>query len=186
MTDNNQTEGNQDSNLSSSGTSQPLTADALKVLQSQVEAITKQIKDADTRWQSDKDRRIPHIEEEVSSLRKTIEDAMKLGKSGATVDEIEEQIKLKRLLSQVDAEGNLISQRRLDIPAGNQTTEAQRIAKEAGLNMNDKDIADAVANIDALPDQTGNAGKVLTTDGSTASWQEPQGGGTKIIIKRYN
>lgn len=49
-----------------------------------------------------------------------------------------------------------------------------------------EDIADAVANIDALPDQTGNAGKVLTTDGSTASWQEPQGGGTKIIIKRYN
>ncbi len=47
-------------------------------------------------------------------------------------------------------------------------------------------IADAVANIDALPDQTGNAGKVLTTDGSTASWQEPQDGGTKVIIKRYN
>jgi hypothetical protein len=47
-------------------------------------------------------------------------------------------------------------------------------------------ISDAVANIDALPDQSGNAGKVLTTDGSTASWQEPQGGGTKVIIKRYN
>lgn len=46
-------------------------------------------------------------------------------------------------------------------------------------------IADAVSNIDALPDQTGNAGKVLTTDGSTASWQAPQGGGTKVIIKRY-
>lgn len=46
-------------------------------------------------------------------------------------------------------------------------------------------ISDAVANIDALPDQSGNAGKVLTTDGSTASWQEPQGG-AKIIIKRYN
>lgn len=25
---------------------------------------------------------------------------------------------------------------------------------------------------DLLPDQTGNAGKVLTTDGSTVSWQE--------------
>ena len=47
-------------------------------------------------------------------------------------------------------------------------------------------IADAVSNIDALPDQTGNAGKVLTTDGTTASWQEPQGGGTKVIIKRYS
>ena len=46
-------------------------------------------------------------------------------------------------------------------------------------------IADAVSNIDALPDQTGNAGKVLTTDGAAASWQAPQGGGTKVIIKRY-
>lgn len=27
----------------------------------------------------------------------------------------------------------------------------------------------------SLPDQTGNAGKVLTTDGETASWQEPSG-----------
>ena len=41
-----------------------------------------------------------------------------------------------------------------------------------------------LANIDALPDQSGNAGKVLTTDGSTASWQEPQGG-TKVIIREW-
>lgn len=47
-------------------------------------------------------------------------------------------------------------------------------------------ISDAVANIDALPDQSGNAGKVLTTDGSTASWQEAPASGTKVIIKRYN
>lgn len=46
-------------------------------------------------------------------------------------------------------------------------------------------IADAVANIDALPDQTGNAGKVLTTDGTTASWQDPTGG-TTITIKEYD
>lgn len=45
-------------------------------------------------------------------------------------------------------------------------------------------IADAVANIDALPDQTGNAGKVLTTDGTTASWQEPAGG-TKVIFREW-
>jgi hypothetical protein len=32
-------------------------------------------------------------------------------------------------------------------------------------------------NIDALPDQTGNAGKYLTTDGSTASWDTVEGGG---------
>ena len=46
-------------------------------------------------------------------------------------------------------------------------------------------ISDAVANIDALPDQTGNAGKVLMTDGDKASWQDAPAGGTKVIIKRY-
>lgn len=38
---------------------------------------------------------------------------------------------------------------------------------------------------EALPDQNGNAGKVLTTDGETASWQEPAVY-TRITIKRYN
>jgi hypothetical protein len=34
------------------------------------------------------------------------------------------------------------------------------------------DFSDAVVvGIDALPDQTGNDGKYLTTDGNTASWQ---------------
>lgn len=32
-------------------------------------------------------------------------------------------------------------------------------------------------DIDALPDQTGNSGKYLTTDGSTASWGELSNGG---------
>jgi len=46
-------------------------------------------------------------------------------------------------------------------------------------------ITDAVSNIDALPNQAGNAGKVLTTDGSTASWQDPSGG-TTITLKEYD
>lgn len=33
------------------------------------------------------------------------------------------------------------------------------------------EVDDLIANIDALPDQTGNSGKYLSTDGSTASWQ---------------
>lgn len=41
-------------------------------------------------------------------------------------------------------------------------------------------IADAMANVDALPDQTGNAGKVLTTDGANAGWTEMPG----LIIRR--
>lgn len=35
-----------------------------------------------------------------------------------------------------------------------------------------------------LPDQTGNAGKVLTTDGTTASWQAPSGG-TRVIFREW-
>lgn len=41
-------------------------------------------------------------------------------------------------------------------------------------------IADAMANVDALPDQTGNMGKVLTTDGANAGWTEMPG----LIIRR--
>lgn len=56
------------------------------------------------------------------------------------------------------------------------------IPAKSGTVALTEDVADAVANIDALPDQTGNAGKVLTTDGSTASWQEPQGGGNFLPL----
>lgn len=41
------------------------------------------------------------------------------------------------------------------------------------------DFTSATVNgIDALPSQTGQSGKYLTTDGSTASWAEVSGGGT--------
>lgn len=68
----------------------------------------------------------------------------------------------------------------------------------AGMGENDFGIAtdvefytanevdDKLANIDALPDQTGNTGKVLMTDGASASWQEAPSGGAKITIKRYS
>lgn len=36
---------------------------------------------------------------------------------------------------------------------------------------------------DTLPDQTGQAGKVLTTDGNTASWQDPPGDVTSVNTK---
>ena len=45
-------------------------------------------------------------------------------------------------------------------------------------------LLEDLANIDALPDQTGNAGKVLMTDGERASWQEPAGG-TKVIFREW-
>lgn len=37
-------------------------------------------------------------------------------------------------------------------------------------------VQTAIAGFEALPDQTGNAGKYLTTDGTTASWGEVVGG----------
>ena len=48
-----------------------------------------------------------------------------------------------------------------------------------GTNANlVKQIVDeAIANIESLPDQTGNSGKFLTTDGTTASWGTPAGSG---------
>lgn len=45
-------------------------------------------------------------------------------------------------------------------------------------------LVEDLENIDALPDQTGNAGKVLMTDGEQASWQEPAGG-TKVIFREW-
>lgn len=45
-------------------------------------------------------------------------------------------------------------------------------------------LLEDLENIDALPDQTGNAGKVLMTDGEQASWQEPAGG-TKVIFREW-
>lgn len=50
--------------------------------------------------------------------------------------------------------------------------------------VNATQLSEAIAEFEALPDQTGNAGKVLTTDGTTASWQEPAGG-TKVIFREW-
>lgn len=45
-----------------------------------------------------------------------------------------------------------------------------------GLKIGDNLIADATGNV--LPSQTGNSGKYLTTDGTTASWATVSGGAT--------
>lgn len=47
-------------------------------------------------------------------------------------------------------------------------------------------VDNAIAEFESFPDQTGNAGKFLMTDGTQASWQETPASGTKVIIKRYN
>lgn len=45
-------------------------------------------------------------------------------------------------------------------------------------------VAAAISSFEALPDQTGNAGKFLKTDGSKASWEKVPQAGTKVIIRR--
>lgn len=143
MADETMTEGKSPKEQSTPKDSQPLTADALTTLQSQWEERTKQmIQEAESRWQSDKDRRIPKIEQEQSNLRKTIEEVLNQG-GNKSVDEIERTIKLNRLLDVVDDKGNLPNLK-LDMPKVEQSSEAQRIAKELNLDLNDKDIAEAV------------------------------------------
>jgi len=41
-------------------------------------------------------------------------------------------------------------------------------------------VSTAISNIDALPDQTGNSGKFLTTNGSAASWATVSAGGGTV------
>ena len=45
-------------------------------------------------------------------------------------------------------------------------------------------VDDGVTIDDLLPDQSGNAGKVLETDGTNASWQTPSGGGAWTHITK--
>ena len=45
-------------------------------------------------------------------------------------------------------------------------------------------VAAAISSFEALPDQMGNAGKFLKTDGSKASWEKVPQAGTKVIIRR--
>lgn len=42
----------------------------------------------------------------------------------------------------------------------------------ATLDVDGQVPLNQLGNVDALPSQTGNSGKYLTTDGTTASWQE--------------
>lgn len=40
----------------------------------------------------------------------------------------------------------------------------------------------SIANVDALPSQTGNSGKYLTTDGTTASWATVEAGFNPFLL----
>lgn len=53
-------------------------------------------------------------------------------------------------------------------------THTTEIATKADANVTytQSQVDTLINNIDALPSQTGNAGKLLGTDGTTASWQQ--------------
>ena len=69
------------------------------------------------------------------------------------------------------------------LPADRQVTWNEIVGKpdisQGGTNTNivRQLIAEAIAAVESLPDQTGNAGKFLTTDGTDASWATLAGGG---------
>ena len=50
-------------------------------------------------------------------------------------------------------------------------------------HYNKDEVDTLLANIDALPDQTGNAGKYLQTDGTDATWEEVQGAVSGIFYE---
>lgn len=75
---------------------------------------------------------------------------------------------------------------REDLNSGLSELQTQITAQAAAIanTYTKQQVDDKIADFEALPDQTGNAGKVLTTDGTTASWQEPTGG-TKVIFREW-
>lgn len=54
-------------------------------------------------------------------------------------------------------------------PSGDQTVDSE-LSSTSESPVQNKAIYAALQNIDALPSQTGNSGKFLTTNGTTASW----------------
>lgn len=72
------------------------------------------------------------------------------------------------------------------LPAERQVTWGEIVGKpeisQGGTNTNivRQIVTEAIANIETLPSQTGNSGKFLTTDGTTASWAAVPGGGDML------
>lgn len=66
-------------------------------------------------------------------------------------------------------------------------TDVEAITVDSALSttsehpVQNKVITNALQNIDALPNQTGQSGKFLTTDGSSASWATVQAGGAPTL-----
>lgn len=127
-----------------------------KALQSSLEALTKRLDEVDARsrsLQGDKDKGIKQTRKEVEELKRQIAEIDKLKKSGLDPDDAIEEFTFReevRGLREQLARLNPASPQPAGTSAGGVATEAQRIAKELQLDMNDKDIADAVSKGDTV------------------------------------
>ena len=78
------------------------------------------------------------------------------------------QSQVTNLTSDLSAKAPLASPTFTGTPAAPTATQGTNTTQLATTAY----VQTELANVDALPDQTGNAGSYLTTDGSTASWAE--------------
>lgn len=75
---------------------------------------------------------------------------------------------------------------------GNIPTTASLLLGEVAINTNDGKMfikknngTESIVEVGALPEQSGNSGKVLSTNGSEASWVTPSGGSSSSSIDIY-
>lgn len=112
---------------------QPLPGD-LDALKSEILNIFEQkLADATAKWQSDKDRRIPKVENEVGDMKKQIEQILAFGKGGLGPDQIEREMLIEQVLS--DYRSKL--QPQTPSTANAAGLEASTVISRFGLDPND-------------------------------------------------
>lgn len=106
-------------------------------------SLETKLSEAEKRWQSDKDRRIPKVETEVGNLKAQIEQVLTLGKAGYGPEQIEREMLLTQLLDQYK---NMQPQEAsTPVAAGN--IEVQSIVSKAGLDANDAEVMAAIKGL---------------------------------------
>jgi len=92
--------------------------------------------------------------------------ATELGYLDGVTSAVQTQVDAKIAKSTVTAKGDLL------VATGSGTVVAQAVGTNGQYLQADSTQADGVkwADVTTLPSQTGNSGKYLTTDGTTASW----------------
>jgi len=151
MSDNNLDGNPTAGTTNSTGTSSDNSIDAKK-LQSAIDDLTRRLDEVDTRArtvQGEKDKTLSKTTKEVEELKRQIAEIEKLKKSGldpdAAIEEFSFREEVRGLKDQL-ARLNPASAKSAGNGVSGVATEAQRLANELKLDLNDKDIADAVAS----------------------------------------